>query len=107
AWDEAVAYWSTLPTDQGASFDKEVTLDAGLLVPHVTWGTNPAQVAPLAGVVPDPDSFADPGEREAAARALAYMDLAAGTPLREVSVDTVFLGSCTNSRIEDFRAAAA
>jgi 3-isopropylmalate/(R)-2-methylmalate dehydratase large subunit len=107
AWDEALAYWSTLPTDVGAVFDKEVVLDAAALVPYLTWGTNPAQVAPLDGVVPDPDSFTDPGEREAAARALAYMGLEAGRPLREVAVDTVFLGSCTNSRIEDLRAAAA
>ncbi|HEY1734608.1 MAG TPA: 3-isopropylmalate dehydratase large subunit, partial [Acidimicrobiales bacterium] len=107
AWDDALAYWSTLPTDDGAQFDKDVTLDAALLVPHVTWGTNPAQVAPIDRTVPDPDSFAEAGERDAAARALAYMGLTAGTPLRDVAVDTVFLGSCTNSRIEDLRAAAA
>jgi 3-isopropylmalate/(R)-2-methylmalate dehydratase large subunit len=106
-WEAAVSYWRTLPTDEGATFDKEVALDAAAITPHVTWGTNPAQVAPIAGIVPDPEAMADPGDREAARRALAYMGLKAGTPLREVSVDTVFLGSCTNSRIEDFRAAAA
>ena len=107
AWEEALAYWRSLPTDEGASFDKEVTLDAAALAPHVSWGTNPAQVTPIDGVVPDPDSFGSPGEREAAARALTYMGLVPGTPLREIEVDTVFLGSCTNSRIEDLRAAAA
>ncbi len=106
-WDAAVAHWRTLPTDDGATFDKEVVLDAATITPHVTWGTNPAQVAPISAVVPDPESMADPGDREAAERALAYMGLTAGTPLRAISVDTVFLGSCTNSRIEDFRAAAA
>jgi 3-isopropylmalate/(R)-2-methylmalate dehydratase large subunit len=106
-WDAAVEYWRTLPTDDGATFDKEVVLDAAAITPHVTWGTNPAQVAPISGNVPDPAAMPDPGDREAAQRALAYMGLEAGTPLRAISVDTVFLGSCTNSRIEDFRAAAA
>ncbi|MDA8357911.1 MAG: 3-isopropylmalate dehydratase large subunit [Actinomycetota bacterium] len=107
AWDEAVAYWSTLATDDGAVFDREVELDAAGLVPHVTWGTNPAQVAPIDAAVPDPGSFEDAGEREAAARALTYMGLTPGTPIRDIAVDTVFLGSCTNSRIEDLRAAAS
>jgi 3-isopropylmalate/(R)-2-methylmalate dehydratase large subunit len=107
AWDEAVAYWRTLATDEGAAFDKEVVLDAAEIFPHVSWGTNPGQVAPITSVVPDPASIADPVERGAAERALEYMGLTAGTPLKEVAVDTVFIGSCTNSRIEDLRAAAA
>jgi 3-isopropylmalate/(R)-2-methylmalate dehydratase large subunit len=105
-WDEAVAYWQTLPTDDGATFDKVVTLDASSLAPFVTWGTNPAQVAPISSAIPHPESFVDPAAREAAQRALSYMGLEPGTPLRDVKVDTVFLGSCTNSRIEDLRVAA-
>jgi 3-isopropylmalate/(R)-2-methylmalate dehydratase large subunit len=107
AWEAALEDWRTLPTDAGARFDREVALDAADISPHVSWGTNPAQVVPLDGTVPSPDSFADPNERDSAARALEYMGLAAGTPVRDIAVDTVFIGSCTNSRIEDLRAAAA
>jgi len=107
AWEEALADWRTLPTDDGATFDKDVHLDAAGIVPHVSWGTNPAQVVPLVASIPSPDDFADPNERDSAARALEYMGLTAGTPVRDVAVDTVFIGSCTNSRIEDLRAAAA
>src|SRR5436190_2262445 len=107
AWEAALDDWRSLPTDAGATFDKEVQLAAADIAPHVSWGTNPAQVVPLAGAIPSPDDFADPNERDSAARALEYMGLTAGTPVREVAVDTVFIGSCTNSRIEDLRAAAA
>jgi 3-isopropylmalate/(R)-2-methylmalate dehydratase large subunit len=106
AWEAALEDWRALPTDADATFDEEVHLDATTITPHVSWGTNPAQVVPLVGTVPSPDDFDDPNERESAARALEYMGLTAGTPVREVAVDTVFIGSCTNSRIEDLRAAA-
>ncbi len=106
-WDAAVAYWRTLRTDDDAVFDREVRLDAAELAPFVTWGTNPGQGAPLSAAVPDPAGCADPGERLAAEKALEYMGLEPGRPLREVAVDTVFVGSCTNGRIEDLRAAAA
>ncbi|MGY1730794.1 3-isopropylmalate dehydratase large subunit [Geodermatophilus sp. SYSU D01045] len=105
-WDAAVAHWRTLRTDEGAVFDTEVVLDAAELSPFVTWGTNPGQGLPLTGRVPDPAEFADDNERRAAEQALAYMGLTPGTPLREIEVDTVFLGSCTNGRIEDLRTAA-
>ena len=106
-WDAAVAAWRELRTDDDATFDAEVVIDAASLEPYVTWGTNPGQGLPLSASVPDPGEMTEPGARASAEKALAYMDLAPGTPLREVSVDTVFLGSCTNGRIEDLRAAAA
>ncbi len=106
-WDEAVAYWRTLPTDEGAAFDAEVFIDANELEPFVTWGTNPGQGSSLSSSVPDPAVIADANERAAAERALEYMDLTPGTPLKDVKVDAVFMGSCTNSRIEDLRAFAS
>ncbi|OSP00043.1 3-isopropylmalate dehydratase large subunit [Microbacterium sp. LEMMJ01] len=106
-WDDAVAYWRTLPTDEGATFDAEVFIDADELEPFVTWGTNPGQGSSLSASVPNPAEIADPNERVAAERALEYMDLTPGTPLKEVPVDAVFMGSCTNSRIEDLRAFAS
>jgi 3-isopropylmalate/(R)-2-methylmalate dehydratase large subunit len=106
-WDRAIAWWRTLRTDPGARFDKSVVIDADAIEPTVTWGTSPEDTAPIGGTVPDPASFAEPGKREAARKSLAYMGLEPGTPLSSVEVQNVFIGSCTNSRIEDLRAAAA
>ena len=105
-WERALAYWRSLPTDEGASFDREVVLDGAAIPPYVTWGANPGQSVPVDGVVPHPDSFAEPTKREAAERALEYQALEPGTPIREIAIDRVFIGSCTNGRIEDLRAAA-
>lgn len=107
AWDQAVAYWKTLRTDENAEFDAEVVLDAADIEPYVTWGTNPGQGLPLSQSVPDPAKIVDENERIAAENALAYMGLTPGTPLKGIAVDTVFLGSCTNARIEDLRSAAS
>ena len=105
-WDAAIEYWKTLKTDDDAKFDKEIYLNADELSPFVTWGTNPGQGIPLNEAVPNPASFSDEQERRAAESALVYMDLKAGTPMKEIKIDTVFLGSCTNGRIEDLRSAA-
>ncbi|MGI8847831.1 MAG: 3-isopropylmalate dehydratase large subunit [Candidatus Dormibacteria bacterium] len=107
AWDAGLVAWRELATDPGAGYDRTVRVDAAELAPFVTWGTTPAQSVPITESVPDPASFADPAARESAERALTYMGLSPGAPMREVAVDTVFIGSCTNSRIEDLRAAAA
>jgi len=107
AWDEAVAAWRELKTDEGATFDREIIMDGSECVPHITWGTNPGQVAPIDSTIPNPADFDDAGQADACTRALEYMDLTPGTAMRDISIDTVFIGSCTNSRIEDLRAAAA
>ena len=106
AWRQALAAWKALPSDAGARFDREVQLAGGEIAPTVTWGTSPQDALPITGRVPDPASVADPGRRESMTRALAYMGLSAGTPLSDIAVDRVFIGSCTNSRLDDLRAAA-
>ncbi len=107
AWDQAVAEWRALVSDEGAAWDKEVVIDAASIKPQITWGTNPAQVLGIDDHIPNPDDYADATARDTVARALTYMGLTAGTPIRDITVDTVFIGSCTNSRIEDLRAAAS
>jgi len=106
-WDAAIAYWKSLATDPGATYDKVVVIDAADIAPSVTWGTSPEDVVPITGVVPDPASFADPSKQTAAAKSLAYMGLEPGTRMQDVPIENIFIGSCTNSRIEDMRAAAA
>jgi 3-isopropylmalate/(R)-2-methylmalate dehydratase large subunit len=106
AWDKAVTWWRSLATDPGATYDKVVVINAADIVPSVTWGTSPEDVLPITGVVPAPESFADPSKQDAARASLAYMGLEPGQRLDEVEIQNVFIGSCTNSRIEDLRAAA-
>jgi len=106
AWDEAVQQWSKLPTDPCAKFDRELLIDAATLVPYITWGTSPGMVAPITASVPDPAALSNEKDRKSLERALEYMGLSAKTPLTEVSIDRVFIGSCTNGRLEDLRAAA-
>ena len=106
-WEEALDAWRKLPSDPGAAFDKTVELEAADLEPHVSWGVNPAQTVPVTARVPHPDQYGDPADREGCRRALEYMDLTAGTPITDIALDRVFIGSCTNARIEDLRAAAA
>jgi 3-isopropylmalate/(R)-2-methylmalate dehydratase large subunit len=106
-WDTAVTYWRSLATDAGAAYDKVVVIDAADIAPNVTWGTSPEDVLPITGTVPDPMSFADPSKQVAAQKSLDYMGLTPGTPMTDVEVQNIFIGSCTNSRIEDLRAAAA
>jgi 3-isopropylmalate/(R)-2-methylmalate dehydratase large subunit len=107
AWEQALSFWKTLPSDPGAQYDVEVHLDATKIAPQVTWGTSPQDVLPITGAVPDPVDEKDDGKREAMLRSLDYMGLTAGTPLQEVTIQRAFIGSCTNGRIEDLRAAAA
>jgi 3-isopropylmalate/(R)-2-methylmalate dehydratase large subunit len=106
AWEQALDAWRGLPTDEGARFDKTATLQARDVIPQVTWGTNPGQVVPVTGQVPDPEQYDDPAARDGVMRALAYMDLKPGTPISDIHIDRVFIGSCTNARIEDLRTAA-